>query len=183
MGQDPWDNFAPRDPRYQNEPQPATASMENACVLLDQRPHWAEALDATRMRWHIEPWYVLAFMHQESRFNPTAMSKSKAYGYAQVKQPTWEWYQLKRGRQNVSRERFDDAVDFIGWYANQNVIRNGVDLNDVKNQYLAYHEGLGGYENRSFLAKPWLMTISDKVADRAALYQAQLLDCPIMRTY
>ena len=133
MSQDPWDNLAPRDPRYQNEPQPAVSSMENACVLLSQRPHWAEALDATRIRWHIEPWQVLAFMHQESRFNPTAMSTSQAYGYAQVKQPTWKWYQMKRGRQNVSRERFDDAVDFIGWYANQNVIRNGVDLNDVRN--------------------------------------------------
>ena len=183
MNQDPWDNLAPRDPRYQNEPQPAVSSMENACVLLSQRPHWAEALDATRIRWHIEPWQVLAFMHQESRFNPTAMSTSQAYGYAQVKQPTWEWYQMKRGRQNVSRERFDDAVDFIGWYANQNVIRNGVDLNDVRNQYLAYHEGLGGFETRSFLAKTWLMTISDKVADRAALYQAQLRDCPVGWSY
>ena len=90
MSQDPWDNLAPRDPRYQNEPQPPVSSMENACVLLSQRPHWAEALDATRLRWHIEPWQILAFMHQESRFNPTAMSTSQAYGYAQVKAPTWE---------------------------------------------------------------------------------------------
>ena len=53
----------------------------------------------------------------------------------------------------------------------------------MRNQYLAYHEGLGGFENRSFLAKPWLMTISDKVADRAALYQAQLRDCPVGWSY
>ena len=98
----------------------------------------------------LSPWQILAFMHQESRFNPTAMSTSQAYGYAQVKAPTWEWYQLKRGRQNVSRERFDDAVDFIGWYANQNVIRNGVDLNDVKTSTLPIMKGWAALKTAVF---------------------------------
>ena len=168
----------PRDPRFHNEQQPDVALRNDACALLDARPHWREALAQTRSEWQIHTWYVLAFMHQESSFNPKALSTSDAYGYAQVKAPTWDWYMLKRGRRNVSRERFDDAVDFIGWYAHQNVARNGVALNDVRNQYLAYHEGLGGYESGSFMAKPWLLTISDKVADRAMFYQGQLLECP-----
>lgn len=168
----------PRDPRFHGEMQPDIALRNDACALLAARPHWREALALTRHEWQIQPWYVLAFMHQESSFHPTAMSKSQAYGYAQVKAPTWDWYMLKRGRKNVSRERFDDAVDFIGWYAHQNVARNGVDLNDVKNQYLAYHEGLGGFESGSYLAKPWLVEISDKVADRAMFYKGQLLECP-----
>lgn len=168
----------PRDPRFHNEPQPEVALRNDACALLNARPHWREALAQTRAEWQIQPWYVLAFMHQESSFNPKALSTSDAYGYAQVKAPTWDWYMLKRGRKNVSRERFDDSVDFIGWYAHQNVARNGVGLNDVRNQYLAYHEGLGGYESQSFMAKPWLLTISDKVADRAMYYQGQLMECP-----
>lgn len=168
----------PRDPRFHNETQPDVALRDDACALLDARPHWREALATTRSEWQIPPWYVLAFMHQESSFNPKALSTSDAYGYAQVKAPTWDWYMLKRGRSNVSRERFDDATDFIGWYAHQNVARNGVELHDVRSQYLAYHEGLGGFEMGSFMAKPWLLTISDKVVDRAMYYKGQLLECP-----
>ncbi|SUO97024.1 transglycosylase SLT domain-containing protein [Suttonella ornithocola] len=168
------------DARFNGEIQPPESLQEDACALLDNRPHWRLALGQTRAKWGVEPWYVLAFLHQESRFNPTAMSTSRAYGYAQVKDESWDWYILKTGNKGGSRERFDDAVDFMGFYATQNEKRNGVALNDVKNQYLAYHEGMGGFERGSFLGKPWLLTISDKVLDRAAMYQAQLLDCPIV---
>lgn len=168
-----------QDPRFAGEAQPAAALHEDACALLSDRPHWRGALQAVKTRWQLEPWFILAFLHQESRFNPTAMSSSRAYGFAQVKDDSWDWYLLKTGNTGSSRERFDDAVDFIGFYANQNVKRNGVALNDVKNQYLAYHEGMGGFERGSHLGKPWLLTVSDKVSDRAAYYQAQLLECPI----
>ena len=67
----------------------------------------------------------------------------------------------------------------MGWYAHQNRIRNGIELNDVRNQYLAYHEGLGGFEQASFIGKPWLLTVTDKVVDRAMMYQAQLFTCPL----
>ncbi|UJF24746.1 transglycosylase SLT domain-containing protein [Suttonella sp. R2A3] len=172
-------HFAQGDDRFANETQPAQALQADACALLEARPHWREALRTAQQNWQIEPWYVLAFMHQESRFNPTAMSSSRAYGLPQAKDGTWQWYEDKRGRANSSRERFDDSVDFIGWYAHQNVARNGVPLNDVRNQYLAYHEGLGGFEQASFIGKPWLLSVTDKVVDRAMLYQAQLFECPL----
>lgn len=167
------------DRHFIGESQPSVDLQENACALFRARPHWAQALRDVRMRWGLEPWFVLAFLHQESRFHPTAMSRSRAYGYAQVKDESWDWYILKTGRTQAKRDRFDDAVDFIGFYANANVARNGVYLNDVKNQYLAYHEGMGGFESGSYLGKPWLLTVSDKVVDRAAFYQAQLIECPL----
>lgn len=167
------------DQRFAGETQPAAALHENACLLLDNRPHWRTALQAVKTRWQLEPWFILAFLHQESRFNPTAMSTSRAYGFAQIKDDSWDWYLLKTGNTGGSRERFDDAVDFIGFYANQNVKRNGVLLNDVKKQYLAYHEGMGGYERKTHLGKPWLLEVSDKVAARAIDYQMQLMDCPL----
>lgn len=172
-------HFPQGDARFANEPQLAEYLQSDACALLAARPHWREALQMGRQNWQIEPWYVLAFMHQESRFNPKAMSPSRAYGLPQAKDDTWHWYELKRGRANSSRERFDDSVDFIGWYAHQNVARNGVPLNDVRNQYLAYHEGLGGFEQASFIGKPWLLAVTDKVVDRAMMYQAQLFECPL----
>lgn len=167
------------DRRFAGERQPAPALMDNACTLLHARPHWRNALRGVRQRWRVEPWVILAFLHQESHFNPTAMSTSRAYGYAQIKDDSWDWYALKTGNRTGKRDRFDDAVDFIGFYVTKNVERNRVPLNDTKRQYLAYHEGLGGYERRSYLEKPWLLAVSDKVADRARRYKTQLAQCPI----
>lgn len=162
---------------FEAETQPHPSLHDDACALLNERPHWWEALQQTKKQWQIEAWQILAFMHQESRFNPYALSKSMAYGYPQAKDATWDWYKSKRLHEAASRERFDDAADFMGWYAHQNRQRNGVALNDSRAQYLAYHEGLGGYENQSYLAKPWLLDIADKVADRALYYQSQILGC------
>jgi len=48
---------------------------------------------------------------------------------------------------------------------------------DAKNLYLAYHEGHGGYQRKSYLNKAWLKRVSDKVAYRARLFQRQLNAC------
>lgn len=165
------------DPRFDDETQPHHRLHLDPCALLAERPHWKSALMETEQHWGIPPSYVLAFMHQESRFNPKALSKSMAYGYPQAKDATWDWYQLKRRRPLSSRERFDDSADFIGWYAHQNIARNKVRLNQVREQYLAYHEGLGGYEKQSYLAKTWLMEIADKVEQRALDFHFQLKSC------
>lgn len=165
------------DPRFDDERQPHHSLHLNPCALLAERPHWQSALQETEKNWGIPASYILAFMHQESRYNPKALSKSKAYGYPQAKDATWDWYQLKRQRPYSSRERFDDSADFIAWYAHQNVARNGVKLNQVREQYLAYHEGLGGYQKQSYLAKTWLMEIADKVEDRAIEFHYQLKSC------
>lgn len=163
--------------RFGNEGQPPVHVIEDACVLFRTYPHWREALLNVKRKWDIDPWYILAFIHQESSFNPHALSSANAYGFPQAKDDTWLWYQEKTSRWQASRERFDDASDFIGWYAHQNLRKNGVNLHDVAGQYLAYHEGLGGFERRSFLSKPWLLDISQKVADRALYYQTQVLNC------
>lgn len=174
-------NIHQDDPRFNQDRQPPEKMQENACVLLKNYPHWRKVLFDARQKWNIQPEYVLAFIHQESRFNPRAMSVHKAYGYAQVKDESWDWYLLKTRTAplNPSRERFDDAVDFISFYAHANLRRNGTPLNDVKNQYLAYHEGMGGFERGSYRAKPWLMEVSDKVVRWADMYRQQLNHCPI----
>ena len=44
---------------------------------------------------------------------------SSAFGYAQVTDPTWDWYKSKTNNKNASRANFKDVTDFIGWYVNQ----------------------------------------------------------------
>ena len=43
--------------------------------------------------------------------------------------------------------------------------------------YLAYHEGRGGYQRKSYLNKVELKRVADKVAYRARLFQSQLDAC------
>ena len=74
----------------------------------------------------------LAIINQESSFNQFAKPQRKkilgfipgsrpstAFGYAQVTNPTWDWYKTKTGNKNASRANFNDITDFIGWYTTQ----------------------------------------------------------------
>ena len=132
----------------------------------------------------------MAIIHQESRFNASAKPPrtkllwlipwnrpSTAYGYSQALTTTWSLYKRERGGYFSSRDRFTDATDFIGWYANQAYIRAGIPRNDPYALYLAYHEGIGGYQTKTYLKKSWLMLVAQKVNARAQLYHAQLASC------
>ncbi len=65
----------------------------------------------------------------------------------------------------------------MGWYMNLTVEETGVPLTDARNQYLAYHEGRSGYLRGTHNAKAWLLRVAGEVADRAAMYDAQLRSC------
>ena len=54
-------------------------------------------------------------------------------------------YKSKTGNKNASRANFYDISDFIGWYTTQSENIVGISKNDFYNQYLAYHEGHGGW--------------------------------------
>jgi hypothetical protein len=132
----------------------------------------------------------MAVLHQESRFRARARPEwrtvlgviplgpaSSAYGYGQVKSGTWDDYRRLAGRPGARRDRFADAVDFVGWYADVIARRAGVAKDDAFHLYLAYHEGPTGFGRRTFEAKPWLLGVARKVQQRAVLYGAQRASC------
>jgi len=134
----------------------------------------------------------MAVLHQESRFRARARPgwrlllgvipvgpASSAYGYGQVQAGTWDDYQRSAGRPAARRDRFEDVVDFVGWYADLIERRVGVSKDDAYNLYLAYHEGPTGFQRRSFEAKPWLLGVAQKVSARARLYGAQRTQCAV----
>ena len=49
--------------------------------------------------------------------------------------------------------------------------------NDFYNQYLAYHEGQGGWKKESYLEKNWLMEVAKTVERNAKMYNNQLKGC------
>ena len=166
------------------------SDVNNICNIFRQYPKWYDdALKAER-RWNIPVAIQMAIIHQESKFDAHARPPRKkilrvipwkrpssAYGYTQALHDTWKQYKQNNGSLFASREDFSDGVNFIGWYANQAYIRAKVSRTDAYPLYLAYHEGIGGYQRRTYLQKPWLITVARKVKARSQIYALQLNSC------
>lgn len=165
-------------------------NINNSCSIFDDKDDWYDYTKESFEKWGVPIHLQLAFIHQESRFKYDAKPereyllwvipwgrKSDAYGYAQVKDATWDWYIDKTGNSGADRDDFADAVDFIGWYVNLTQKKLGISKWDIYKQYLAYHEGHGGYKRRTYNKKPWLVEVAKKVEKRAQNYRAQLATC------
>ncbi|APX89728.1 lytic transglycosylase [Brevirhabdus pacifica] len=165
-------------------------NLDNACEIVRERPAYLKAMKKTQRKWGVPVATQMAVIYQESKFIGDARTphkyalgvipmgrQSSAYGYAQALDGTWDEYLASEGGWRAKRHKIEDATDFIGWYFSKTAERNGVALNDTRNQYLAYHEGRTGYARGSYRSKPWLMTVSDKLQDRAVRYHMQLLSC------
>ncbi|MGY0398703.1 MAG: transglycosylase SLT domain-containing protein [Ostreibacterium sp.] len=163
--------------------------IANACDILSTDDSWREAFDQTYKKYGVPPHVVMAIIYQESRFVADARPPRKrffgiptsrpssAYGFAQALDETWNGYRNKTGNSGADRDNLVDSVDFIGWYIKANHKRTGVSKWDARDQYLAYHEGSGGYLKRSHNNKPWLLAVANKVDRRARVYRRQLKQC------
>ena len=78
---------------------------------------------------------------------------------------------------NADRKNFEDASDFIGWYIDGSYRLLKLNKSDVYNHYLAYHEGRGGYQKKSFNKKKWLLEVAKKVERQAKEYSSQIKKC------
>lgn len=166
------------------------SNVENACYIFQEKPDWFDASLDVEKRYGLPIQVQLAIMRQESSFKHDAAPPrdtllgipmwwriSSAYGYAQVKDSTWDWYKDKTGRWFASRENYADAVDFMGWYTSISQRTLGISKWDAYNQYLAYHEGHGGWKKKSYNKKQWLIGVAKKVERNAQMYGAQLQSC------
>ena len=165
-------------------------NIDNSCAIFYENYDWYDDSKNSFEKWGVPIHVQLAIIYQESRFVDDAETPrdyllwvipwgriSDAYGYAQVKDATWEWYMEKTGNNGADRDDFDDAVDFIGWYITMTHKKLGISKWDVYNQYLAYHEGHGGYRTKTFEKKGWLKKVARKVEKQAQQYRAQLGRC------
>jgi hypothetical protein len=168
----------------------APRNLDNVCMLARERPEYFRAMQRAERRWNVPVPVQAAMIYHESRFVGDARTpfryalgvipmgrQSSAYGYSQALDGTWEDYQRATGNRSARRDRIDDATDFMGWYVNQTVAKNGIPHNDARNQYLAYHEGHSGYARGSHNEKAWLLRVADQVASRAEMYATQLQGC------
>ena len=164
--------------------------INNACDLLSSKRSWYKGVSKASKRWNVPKYTILAFIHQESKFDADArpprkrlfgfiptFRPSSAYGYPQALDTTWREY--KRATQNrfADRDDFSDAADFIGWYIDASRTSLSLPVENVRDHYLAYHEGRGGYAAQTFANKSWLISVAGKVQSRSASYAAQLQTC------
>ncbi|MBI4357481.1 MAG: hypothetical protein HY559_06360 [Gammaproteobacteria bacterium] len=171
-------------------PTPPPRSSHDICGLFLEEPNWYKGAREAYLKWGIPIYIQAAIIYQESAFRPhirpprirmlgliPLMRPSSAYGYAQVLDGTWRWYQEKTNRLSASRHKFEDVADFIGWYNAITVQKNGVSKEDAYHQYLAYHEGHRGFQEKTYSEKAWLMQAAQNVHQRALVYQKQLDQC------
>ncbi len=164
--------------------------IDNICNIFNEKKSWYSKTKKTHKKYGLPIQVQMAIIHQESSFRAKAKTPRKklfgfiplwrissAYGYAQVKDSTWEWYKEKTGKWGADRDDFSDAVDFIGWYTDISYKTLKIPKWNARKQYLAYHEGHGGYKRKTYLKKKWLMKVAKKVAKRADRYGGQLHVC------
>tara|TARA_R110002096_G_scaffold113077_7_gene246053 strand:+ start:3369 stop:3953 length:585 start_codon:yes stop_codon:yes gene_type:complete len=168
----------------------APRNLDNACSIKDQRASWYKDMVRVERRWGVPVPVMMATIYQESKFEGKARTpyqwkanvipmgrQSSAYGFAQAIDGTWDWYRDETGNRRAKRDRFSDAVDFMGWYMNESNKRVGIAKSDAYNQYLAYHDGQTGFRRGTYRKKAWLMRVAGSVSDRAVMYSAQLASC------
>ena len=162
----------------------------NSCILFKEKKNWYKSTKKSYEKWEVPIALQLAIINQESSFQQFAKPKRKilfsfipgrrpstAFGYAQVTNPTWNWYKSRTGNKNASRANFYDITDFIGWYVEQSNKMLGISKKDAFNQYLAYHEGQGGWKKQSYKSKKWLIEVAKNVEINTNKYNNQLIQC------
>ena len=168
----------------------APANLDDACAIAAERPDYYRAMEAADRKWGVPVWEQMAIIHQESKFVGNAKTPRKyflwiipagrvssAYGYSQALDSTWDDYQNATHNYWGLRSHISDATDFLGWYIDGSTRILHISKTDVRDQYLAYHEGRGGYQAGSYRGKSWLIAVADRVSQRATMYQHQLASC------
>lgn len=166
------------------------SNLDNACSILRDRPHYGRAAKQAERKWGVPVAVQFATIHQESKFVRNAKTPRKKFlgvipmgristakGYSQALDGTWDDYRAQTGNRLASRTNIGDATDFIGWYMAGTRDKLGIPLTDARRQYLAYHEGRGGYSRGSHKSKSWLLSVAQNVEARAVTYDRQLNSC------
>lgn len=166
---------------------------EDLCHIFTHNTKWHKEARRSAKRWNADMPTMMSIMNQESSFIKDARPKwrrflgipyerlSSAYGYAQATDGTFEWYKKSTGQWSARRDRFDDAIDFIGWYNNKSRIINDVDKDNAIDLYINYHQGHGGARKFNKKSDHWLLGAAKKVDTRTTRYKRQLSKCKSLK--
>ena len=165
-------------------------NTKNLCDIFDDKGGWYKDAKRSYRRWGSPIPVMMSMMHRESSFKRKVKPPRKrilwiipgprpstAYGYSQALESTWTIYKRETGNYGADRDKFKDAIDFIGWYNHKSHRECGIKPDNAYALYLAYHEGQNGFNQGTYKNKTWLKKAANEVADRAAYYRRQLQGC------
>lgn len=172
----------------------APRNTGNTCAIFEQRSglvtNWRRDAERVSAEFGVPVPVLMATIQAESNFDPRARPPrrwilgfipgkriSTAYGFSQALDGTWAEYQRRTGRTGARRDRFADAVHFIGWYHADSHRRLGIGRDDAYRLYLAYHSGHAGFERRVWEDRPEALRGARRAATMAKRYAAQLPRC------
>jgi hypothetical protein len=172
----------------------APKNTGNSCAIFEQRDglftDWRRDAERVSAEFGVPVSVLMATIQAESNFDPRARPPrrwilgifpgkrpSTAFGFAQALDGTWDEYRRRTGRALARRDRFADAVHFIGWYHASTARRTGVARTDAYRLYLAYHSGHAGYERGVWRNRPEALRGAERASKMAARYAAQLKRC------
>jgi len=166
------------------------SDIGNACSIVQEREGWYQAARRAAKKWKAPTPVILAIIWRESQFQADARTprkfalgvvpwgrQSSAYGFAQAIDGTWDWYRKDQNARSADRDDFGDAADFVGWYMDRTRKTLGISMQDARAQYLAYHEGHGGYRTGKWRQKAFLVRAAGQVERMTRVYDSQLLSC------
>ena len=164
------------------------SNTSNSCTIFDERYLWYKHAKSAEKKWGTPVHLQLAIIKMESDFDRLAKPPrqklfkvipykrpSSSFGYSQAIKGTWEQYKNETGNKFATRARFNDSVDFIGWYTNKTESLLNIPKNDAFRQYVAYHEGWGNYKNYKKNKK--IIRLAKRVEKQSNLYKKQLSQC------
>ncbi len=163
-------------------------NTSSSCSIFSERYLWYKHARNTEKKWGTPIYVQLAIIKMESDFDWLAKPQRKklfkvipfkrpssSFGYSQAVKGTWEQYKNETDNKFATRARFKDSVDFIGWYTNKTESILKISKKDAFRQYLAYHEGWGGYKN--YKSNQKVIGLAKKVKIQSDKYRSQLKEC------
>ena len=163
----------------------------NACEIFKQKYFWFKAAKKSSKKWNVPIATLMSIINQESSYKqyakpprkklfgfiPLLTRESSSLGYSQATKGTWEQYKKETGKRFVTRISFKDSVDFVGWYINYAHKELGISKKDTYSIYLAYHEGINGFRNKTYKKKQKLLKTASRVKKQEQTYNNQLSKC------
>jgi len=163
-------------------------NTNNSCSIFNERYLWYKYVKKTEKKWGTPIHIQLAIIKMESNFDWLAKPPrqklfkiipfkrpSSSFGYSQAIKGTWEQYKNETGNKLATRARFKDSVDFIGWYTDKTESLLKISKKDAFRQYLAYHEGWGGYKD--YKNNQEVIGLAKKVKIQSDKYKFQIKKC------
>lgn len=109
---------------------------------------YSQFVERYAYEYHVDKYLIYAIIHQESRFNPEAVSRANARGLMQITEDTFDWLKMRlRDQQSVYDDMFNPEINIkYGTYF----------LSLLKDEFSEVSTQLAGYNAGLNITKTWL---------------------------